>query len=150
MTQLTEHFSDEELGVVGAEDRLIQNATFLCEKVLEPIHDKWGTVRVHDGYRDPGHNARVGGKATSFHMFVDGRAAADIDCPATGVKVLFDWLRLASGELFDKVIMELNKNKQPVTVHVQIDRLNPPRREAYTGHTGAALGFTPVPEIGRA
>jgi hypothetical protein len=142
--QLTEHFADSELGVAGCDPRLVLNATALCNQVLEGIHAKFGTVRVHDGYRDPGHNGRVGGKATSFHLFTDGRSAADVDAPAVTIPALFDWLRLESKLSFDKVIMEMNTAEVPACVHIQVDRLNPSRRQAFIGHTGAATVYTPV------
>ncbi len=137
MAQLTEHFEDHELGVEGCDQRHLDNATLLCEQVLEPIRAKFGPVHVRDGYRDPGHNAAVGGKTASFHLFTDGHAAADIDAlPAVTIPALFDWLRLESGLPFDKVILETNAKDVPACVHIQIDRLNPPRRQAFIGHTG--------------
>jgi hypothetical protein len=60
------------------------------------------------------------------------------------MQVLFDWLRLESKLPFDKVIFEKNKAEVPACVHIQIDRLNPPRRQAFIGHTGAATVYTPV------
>lgn len=142
--QLTEHFTQEELGVAGSEERLIQNAAFLCVGILEPIRAKFGSVRVHDGYRAQAHNERVGGKPTSFHLFDNGHAAADIDVLPTSERALFDWLRLSSGLPFDKVILETNAAGDAVCVHVQVDRLNPPRRLAYTGSTGAGKVYVPA------
>jgi len=144
--QLTEHFSDEEMGVAGCEQRLIDNATHLCQLVLEPLRDHYGVpALIHDGYRDPGHNARVGGKPTSFHLFEDGKAAADISVSGFDCVQVFDWLRLMSHLQFDKVILERNRAGIAATVHIQIDRLNPPRRLAYTGSTGAGKDYLPVP-----
>jgi len=142
--QLTEHFSEEELGVAGCEERLVQNAAYLCERILEPARKVLGAVRVHDGYRDPAHNARVGGKTASYHLFADGHAAADVDVPGVSDRSLFDWLREDSGLPFDKVILETNAAGVTACVHVQVDRLNAPRRLAYTGHTGAGMNYTPV------
>jgi hypothetical protein len=142
--QLTEHFSDSELGVKGCVPRLLTNAAFLCDEILEPIRAMFGPVRVHDGYRDTAHNARVGGKQASYHLFDEGRAAADIDAAMIPITPLFDWLRLNSGLAFDKVILEKNSAGVPVCVHVQIDRLNPPRRQAYIGFTGASEDYTQV------
>ena len=147
MSQLTPHFADTEPGLTvlaGADSHVIENVTFLCEKVLEPIHDKFGTVRVHDSYRDPGHNAQVGGKTASFHLCIGGHAAVDVDAPEVSIQALFDWLRLESKLPFDKVILEKNQAEVPACVHIQIDRLNPPRRQAFIGHTGAATVYTPV------
>jgi hypothetical protein len=142
--QLTVHFSDLELGVVNCEQRLLTNATNLCTLILEPIRAKFGEVRVHDGYRPPERNAAVGGKATSYHLFDDGRAAADVDAPAVTIEALFDWLRLESGLLFDKVILETNDAGIAACVHIQVDMMSAARRLAYTGHTGAGVVYVPA------
>jgi hypothetical protein len=142
--QLTEHFTEEELGVAGCDQRLIANADYLCMSVLEAIRAQWGEVRVHDWYRDPGHNARVGGKTASYHLFDDGHAAADIDVPAVSIRGLFNWLCEKSGLPFDKAILETNAAGVAACVHIQVDRLNAPRRWAYIGSTGAATEYLPV------
>jgi hypothetical protein len=144
MAKLTEHFTDRELGVDDTELRVLENATFLCAEILEPIRTRFGAVRINSGYRDPGDNDRVGGKATSFHLFGGGTAAADVVATAVPVTELFDWLRLESGLPFDKVILESNASQVPVVVHIQVDRLKPPRRLAYTGSTGAGTKYVPV------
>ena len=141
--KLTEHFLDTELGVAGCSSELLSSAQFLCQKLLEPLREKFGPILVHDGYRDPGHNARVGGKPASFHLFEDGKAAADIASATVANRTIFDWLRLESGLPFDKVILEYNEQGFAATVHVQIDQDNPPRREAFTGSTGAGEDYTP-------
>jgi hypothetical protein len=141
---LTEHFTDNEMGVNGCENRIIQNAIYICKELLEPIRGKFGVINVHDGYRNPTHNANVGGKSASFHLFEDGKSAVDISADSVSIPVLFDWIRLASGLPFDKVIMELNDKNIPACVHLQLDRLNKPRREAFIGHTGAAKDYTSV------
>lgn len=141
---LTEHFTDNELGVAGAEQRLIDNAIFLCEKILEPIRAQFGPVHVHDGYRNPEHNAAVGGKPTSWHQFDGNQAAADIDCLPTDFKTVFDWIRLWSGLPFDKVILEHNAAGLPAAIHIQVDTEAEPRRLAYTGSTGAGTVYTPA------
>lgn len=141
--QLTEHFTQEELGVAGTEDRLVSNAHNLAALILEPLREKFGVIAIHDGYRDPGHNARVGGKTASFHLFTDGHAAADVSAPGASIPQLFDWLRLESKLPFDKVVMETNAAGIPACVHIQTDRLKTPRRQAFVGHTGAATQYVP-------
>ena len=142
--KLTENFLDTELGVAGCDIRLIGNATFLCVKLLEPIRAHFGKpVRVHDGYRDPAHNDRVGGKPGSWHLFEAGHAAADISVQDVPLQEAFDWIRLESGLPFDKVILE-SSGGQPATIHLQIDCLVAPRRLAYTGGTGASFTYNPV------
>ena len=144
MSQITEHFSTAELGIPAGDDRLLRNAHFLCEQVLEPIRAKWGPVRIHDGYRDPLHNATVGGKTASFHLYAGGHAAADIDAHGITLPDLFNWLRLESHLPFDKVILETSDGR-PACIHIQIDCLIPPRREAYTGGTGDAQIYISQP-----
>lgn len=143
MKQLTEHFTQEELGVAGCEERLVDNAEFMARMILEPIHKRFGAVHVNCGYRDDEHNKRVGGKPTSYHLFKDGRAASDIHVHGCTLVELFDWIRLESKISFDKVILEYSKG-QPTVVHIQVDRLNPPRRLAFTGGTGNCQHYEPV------
>lgn len=142
---LTDHFMQSELGVIGCEDRIVQNAQFICESVLEPIRAHFDSpVRVHDGYRDPAHNARVGGKPASFHLYQDGHCAADIDVLGHGLKEAFDWIRLQSGLGFDKCILEANSSGVPACIHIQVDRLNQPRRQAFVGGIGDSQNYTEV------
>ncbi len=148
---LSQHFTDAELGVVGAEQRIIDNATFLCVNLLEPIRQHFGRpVNIHDGYRNPQHNAAVGGKLASFHLFSLGQAAADFDVGGDTeptYRQVFDWLRLESKLPFDKVILEHNSAGEDATVHIQVDRNNPPRREAYVGGTGDSQQYTLVQTV---
>lgn len=143
--QLSPHFSDKELGIIGCEERLIENATFLCMTILEPIRQHFGvSINIHDGYRDPGHNQRVGGKTASFHLFDGGQAAADIDVTGVSYRKVFDWLRLESKLPFDKIILENNGAGVPATVHIQIDRNAAPRRQSFIGGTGDSHQYTMV------
>lgn len=143
--QLTTHFTDAELGVAGLDKRLLYNALFLCNTILEPLRLHFGPVHVHDGYRPAEHNANVGGKPTSYHLFDNGQAAADIDALPVSCTDVFDWLRLESKLPFDKVILETNAAGIASTVHIQVDRMqSTQRRLAYTGQTGDGTLYTPA------
>ena len=142
--KLTENFLDTELGVAGLDPRIVGNATYLCSELLEPIRLHFHQpIHVHDGYRDPQHNARVGGKPNSWHLYEGGHAAADINVMGVDLTEAFDWITLSSGLPFDKVILEA-KNGRPATIHLQIDCLVAPRRLAYTGGTGDSQDYTQV------
>lgn len=142
---LTEHFADDELGVRDVDERLVENATFLCKALLEPIRVHFGApLRVHDGYRDSGHNNRVGGKPTSWHLYENSRAAADFDVVNAGLRTVFDWVRLESKLPFDKVILETDSSGVPRCVHIQVAKDEPPRRQAYTGNVGNGKKYTPM------
>lgn len=143
--QLSPHFSDKEFGVIGVDQRIIDNAIYLCMNILEPIRAHFNSsINVHDSYRDPGHNARVGGKVDSFHLYAGGRSAADIDISGHKFKEVFDWIRLVSKLPFDKVILENNQAGVPAAVHLQVDRNNQPRRQAFVGGTGDSQHYTLV------
>lgn len=139
---LTEHFTAQELDVAGEEARLFGTARILCAELLEPVHAKWGKLRVTCGYRSPQHNAKVGGKPNSFHLFADGKTAADFEPMEATVIEVFDWIRLESGLKFDKVILESSHGIATV-IHIQLDINASPRRVAYTGSTGNGLKYVP-------
>src|SRR5947209_18436836 len=143
MGKLTEHFCELELGVEGADPRLKRNAKALCEKILEPLRYRFGPLYVHCGYRAPEHNAAVGGKPNSWHLFEGGKAAADFHIVGKDTEDLFDFIRFFSKLPFDKVILERSGGVARC-VHVQFDCEAEPRREAYMGSTGAGTVYEGV------
>lgn len=141
MVRLSFYFSEAELGVAEAEERLKENARELCERVLEPVRLHFGMpVCVHCGYRDPQHNRRVGGKVNSWHLYEGGRAAADFHVEGESLREVFDWMRLESGLPFDKVILE-SSGGVARCIHVQMECGVEPRRLAYSGSTGAGTVY---------
>jgi len=73
MANLTPHFTDVELGAIGAPVAVQSNLTRLAG-LLESFRQVWGVpVKVDSGYRSAEHNAAVGGVETSQHL--DGTAA---------------------------------------------------------------------------
>lgn len=87
----------------------------LCAKVLEPIREKFGPVRVTSGYRSPAVNKAVGGSGTSQHC---RGQAADIECPAVDNVTLARWVR--DHLWFDQLILEFYTPGDPRSgwVHV--------------------------------
>jgi hypothetical protein len=85
----------------------IENLKNLCENILQPIRDKWGSaIFVNSGYRSPILNRKVGGVPTSYH--VTGNA---VDITTKDVK--------KNKELFN-MIVEMINNKE-ITVGELID-----------------------------
>lgn len=149
MLQLSEHFStDGDPGfsnLATGTSQMITNARFLCDRILEPLRNHFGKpVHIHCAWRPPSHNAAVGGKATSFHLFLDGKAAVDIHLEDVDLQETFDWLRLESGLPFDKVILEKSPTGLFACVHIQVDSENEPRRMAFIGYTGACEHYQPM------
>ena len=85
----------------------LENIKILCEKVLEPIRMRFGSINISSGYRGKMLNHFIGGAVNSDHCL--GRAAdIDMDDVGTGVtnKEIFDYIK-ANLE-FDQVINEFN------------------------------------------
>jgi hypothetical protein len=66
----------------------IENIRLLCEKVLQPIRDKFGYVSITSGYRSPTLNRLVGGSPSSEH--VKGMAA---DIKVERMEDCFEWIK---------------------------------------------------------
>lgn len=112
MTQLTEHFSLEEmtfsqtainLGIKNTPNaNQIACLKLLCEKVLEPIRVHYDLpVKVHSGFRNATLNKAVGGSTTSSHLYGQ---AADIEITGIANRDLAVWVR--DNLVFDQIILE--------------------------------------------
>ena len=85
----------------------LENIKILCEKVLEPIRLKYGSINISSGYRGKMLNHFIGGSVNSDHCV--GRAAdLDMDDVGTGVtnKEIFEYIK--DNLEFDQVINEFN------------------------------------------
>lgn len=135
MTQLTHHFSLEELTFSStAQRQSIDNTPGLdtvacltiCAMGLEKIRALLGApLHIDSGYRCPALNKAVGGVPNSAH--VDGYAA-DFVCPDYGTPLMIARAIAGSDIAFDQVIQE------GTWVHVSFDpRL---RHQALTASFG--------------
>ena len=84
-------------------DEQLANLVALCECVLQPIRDHFGTsVRISSGLRVPELNAAIGGSTTSDHC---RGMAADIEVPPVDNLELARWIE-GSGLAFRQLILE--------------------------------------------
>lgn len=145
MTQLTEHFSEEELDVQSADERVKLNAQHLCRTLLEPIHGYFRCpIVITSGYRPPEHNAEVGGVKSSEHQYEDDHAAVDLALEDVPLTHAFNWIRLLSGLDFRQVILEYDKHDTPRCIHISTRRGGNDKREALIGMTHGQGGYTHV------
>jgi zinc D-Ala-D-Ala carboxypeptidase len=111
--KLTQNFSLSELtrsqtatrkGIVNQpNDEQLANLVALCECVLQPIRDHFGTsVRISSGLRVPELNAAIGGSTTSDHC---KGMAADIEVPPIDNLELARWVE-GSGLAYRQLILE--------------------------------------------
>lgn len=85
----------------------LENLKTLCEKVLEPIRLKYGSINISSGYRGKMLNHFIGGSVNSDHCV--GRAAdIDMDDSGTGVtnKEIFEYIK--DNLEIDQLINEFN------------------------------------------
>ena len=85
----------------------LENIKILCEKVLEPIRLRFGSINISSGYRGKMLNHFIGGSVNSDHCV--GRAAdLDMDDSGSGVtnKEIFDYIK--DNLEFDQLINEFN------------------------------------------
>ena len=85
----------------------LENLKTLCEKVLEPIRLKYGSINISSGYRGKMLNHFIGGSVSSDHCV--GRAAdIDMDDSGSGVtnKEIFEYIK--DNLEIDQLINEFN------------------------------------------
>ena len=85
----------------------LENLKILCEKVLEPIRLRFGSINISSGYRGKMLNHFIGGSVSSDHCV--GRAAdIDMDDSGSGVtnKEIFDYIK--DNLEIDQLINEFN------------------------------------------
>jgi hypothetical protein len=133
---LSANFTDKELtrsdtalrlGIDNTPDaETLENLKLLCEKVLQPVRDHFGTVTVNSGYRSPDSNAAVGGVRTSDHCL--GRAA-DIEVQGISNPDLAQWIM--DNLDYTQLILEFYTQGQPNSgwVHVSYDPNNLKKQE---------------------
>lgn len=84
-----------------ADESIIAQLTLLCDNVLQPIRDQFGSVTINSGYRSPDLNTAIGGTARSQHCKGE---AADIEVMGLDNRDLANWI--VDNLKFDQVILE--------------------------------------------
>lgn len=105
----------------------LENIKILCEKVLEPIRLRFGSINISSGYRGKMLNHFIGGAVNSDHCL--GRAAdIDMDDVGTGVTntEIFNYIK--DNLDYDQLIWEFGNKEKPDWVHVGY-RLNENRKQ---------------------
>ncbi len=108
-------------------------ASEFCERILEPIRDRFGPVRITSGYRCPELNSLVHGVADSDHQWTEERVAVDFQTPEAKLDEVFDWIRLESGLPFDQIIREHGSGSGGDCIHISYRLI--PRHIALIGGT---------------
>lgn len=118
---LTEHFTLAELTVTSQPIRNapspleISNLTTLCTRVLEPVRDHFGAVKVNSAFRCLAVNRAVGSSDSSQHPRGE---ASDIEVATADNLTLAKWIRDTLE--FDQLILEAYRPGVPGSGWVHI------------------------------
>jgi Uncharacterized protein conserved in bacteria len=83
----------------------IENLKYLCEKILEPLRQHFGVIRINSGFRCPRLNQRIGGVGNSQHQFGE---AADIRCSNKDIaRKYFNFIAVHC--IYDQLLFEYNR-----------------------------------------
>lgn len=61
------YFTEKELGIEGANAIVKKNMNTLVDKIIDPLREKVGPIKVNSGYRTPAYNKQIGGATNSQH-----------------------------------------------------------------------------------
>lgn len=131
MSQLTPHFSLKEMTRSDTGTRLgieniptaehLKNLMVICEKVLEPIREHFGPVRINSGYRSLALNMAINPMTSTVDKLskhCTGQAV-DFEVMGTSNVVVAEWCRDNLPE-YDQIILEFYTPGDPNSgwVHV--------------------------------
>ena len=97
------HFTEKELGIEGANAIIKKNMNILVDKVLDPLREKVGAIRITSGYRTPAYNKQIGGATNSQHCKGE---AVDLQPLKSNIEEVFSLIILEFK--YDQVILERN------------------------------------------
>lgn len=107
-------------------DEHVKNLKTLCEKILQPVRDKFGPLTITSGFRSKALNEAIGGVYNSGHMSGN---CADFTPSTKSFKKLDIALWIIKNLEFDQLILEKGDYKDPLWLHVAYN--SKPRRQVY-------------------
>ena len=86
----------------------IEKLKVLCEKILQPVRDHFGRVKVTSGFRSEQLCIKIGSSVNSQHAKAE---AADFECMGTDNAELADWINKNLD--YDQLILEFYDPSEP-------------------------------------
>jgi len=117
----------------------------LCQKLLQPVREKFGPVIVTSGYRSPELCAKIGSSLDSQHAKAE---AADFEVMGTDNAELADWIYKNLD--YDQLILEYYKVGEPNSgwIHCSICDKNPRKQFLHAYRSEGKTKYKPI--IGKA
>ena len=131
---LTKNFTLEELSNSSTAKRLgidnipnneqVNNLRLLCEKVLQPIREKYGKpIIVSSGFRCEKLNKAIGGSKTSEHRYGMAADFHSVSDTLSDNKALWDLIRTMNLN-FGQLIYEYGSDSGPDWIHISYNDKN--------------------------
>jgi hypothetical protein len=102
----------------------IEKLKELCEKILQPVRDHFGRVKVTSGFRSPLLCEAIGSSANSQHAKAE---AADFEVVGTDNADLVDWIH--KNLEWDQLILEYYISGEPNSGWVHCSISDKPRKQ---------------------
>lgn len=131
---LTKNFTLEELSNSSTAKRLgidnipnneqVENLRLLCEKVLQPIREKYGKpIIISSGFRCEKLNKAIGGSPTSEHRYGMAADFHSLSDTLSDNKALWDLIRTMNLN-FGQLIYEYGSDSGPDWIHISYNEKN--------------------------
>ena len=123
----------------------IDKLKMLCEKVLQPVRDHFGRVKVTSGFRSPELCVAIGSSLTSQHSKAE---AADFEVVGVDNAEVADWVRMNCET--DQLILEFYTPGEPNSgwIHASYIPYQPRRQFLHAYREDKRVKYKPV--IGKA
>ena len=123
----------------------IEKLKVLCEKILQPVRDHFGRVKVTSGFRSPILCQAIGSSQNSQHARAE---AADFECPGVDNAELADWIH--KNLPYDQLILEFYTPGEPNSgwIHASYVEFNPRAQYMRAYKENKKTKYKPI--IGRA
>ena len=123
----------------------VEKLKSLCEKILQPVRDHFGRVKVTSGYRSPELCAAIGSSVNSQHAKAE---AADFEVIGTDNAEVADWIKMNCET--DQLILEFYTPGEPNSgwIHASYVEFNPRAQYMRAYKENGKTKYKPI--IGRA
>lgn len=98
---------------------------YLASYILQPLRDRFGSLRVTSAYRSAAVNSSVGGSSSSQHLSGE---AADFMPAEKDIDTVFKWIVTESGLSFGQAIRERKSGNN--WIHISLPRLDGSNQQA--------------------
>ena len=123
----------------------VEKLKLLCERVLQPVRDHFGRVKVNSGYRSPELCVAIGSSINSQHAKAE---AVDFECIGVDNAEVADWVHVNLET--DQLILEYYTPGEPNSgwIHASFVEFNPRRQYMRAYREDKKTKYKPI--IGKA